>query len=167
MLPQFETTAQDSVIHCFLSLTCLSVLPSLFHCMRQAFMYTFIQSCSHSLTICLIERFIHCFARAVLCSLFHVFPHSFLHPSFYSFIPSPILLFIHPFIHPCMQVVEEECIQLRVELGVVVPDEPLHPTNRGVARFSKRARQMEPEMELGAAAAVHMSEAHAAHLRSV
>ena len=50
---------------------------------------------------------------------------------------------------------------MRCELGL----EPELPQAEEAPRFSKRARQMEPETELAAAAAVHLSEAHAAHLR--
>jgi len=63
-----------------------------------------------------------------------------------------------------LQVLEEESTQLRIDLGLV-PELELQPEE--APRFSKRARQMAPEMELGADAAVHLSEAHAAHLRSV
>ncbi|KAL0028145.1 hypothetical protein WJX77_009970 [Trebouxia sp. C0004] len=61
------------------------------------------------------------------------------------------------------QVLEEESMQLRMDLGLV-PELGLQPEE--APRFSKRARQMAPEMELGADAAVHLSEAHAAHLRA-
>ena len=53
-------------------------------------------------------------------------------------------------------------MQLRAELGLV-PE--LGPLPQEAPRFSKRARQMAPDTELGAEAAVHLSEAHAAHLR--
>ena len=62
------------------------------------------------------------------------------------------------------QVLEEASNQLRAELGLVsVP--ALQPEE--APRFSKRARQMAPEMELGTDAAAHLSEAHAAHLRYI
>ena len=60
-----------------------------------------------------------------------------------------------------MQAVEAEAQSLRCELGLL----PELPQAEEAPRFSKRARQMEPETELAAAAAVHLSEAHAAHLR--
>ena len=64
----------------------------------------------------------------------------------------------------CMQVLVTECRQLRRELG---QDSALGLQSLEAPRFSKRARQMEPEMELAADAAVHLSEMHAGHLRSV
>lgn len=64
----------------------------------------------------------------------------------------------------CMQVLVIECRQLRRELG---QDSALGLQSLEAPRFSKRARQMEPEMELAADAAVHLSEMHAGHLRSV
>lgn len=61
-----------------------------------------------------------------------------------------------------MQAVESEAQSLKAELGL----EPELAQVEEAPRFSKRARQMEPETELGLAAAVHLSKAHAAHLRS-
>ena len=63
-----------------------------------------------------------------------------------------------------MQVLVKQCIQLRRELGL---DSAVGLQSLEAPRFSKRARQMEPEMELAAEAAVHLSEMHAGHLRSV
>ena len=53
-------------------------------------------------------------------------------------------------------------MQLRAELGL---EPELGALPQEAPRFSKRARQMAPDTELGAEAAVHLSEAHAAHLR--
>ena len=61
------------------------------------------------------------------------------------------------------QVLEEESAQLRVELGLEPPAGPV--LEEAAPRFSKRARQMAPETELGSDAAVFLQEAHAAHLR--
>lgn len=60
-----------------------------------------------------------------------------------------------------MQAVETEAQRLRSELGL----EPELPQLQEAPRFSKRARQMAPETKLEAAAAIHLSKAHAAHLR--
>lgn len=65
-------------------------------------------------------------------------------------------------LHLLAQVLEEECAQLRAELGL---DPAAGPLPEEAPRFSKRARQMAPETELESDAAVFLQEAHAAHLR--